>query len=266
MSTNSNLRAVPRVNNDFYDRLGERWYSAQDDPVALLRAESRARNPWVVSEISAAFPDGRATVLDVGCGAGFLTNELARHGFQVTGLDASPMSLALARQYDATRSVRYDTGVAESLPYPAQSFRVVCALDLLEHVEDPERIVSEIARVLAPGGLFFFHTFNRNLLSWLIVIKGIEWFVKNTPANMHCLRYFIKPAELRAICLRNRLRVETMKGLAPRVFQRAFWKMILTGVVPEGFAFRFTRSTPMGYLGVAVKYNFTAETRSGGGE
>ena len=36
-------------------------------------------------------------------------------------------------------------------------------MDLLEHVEDPERVIAEAARVLAPGGLFFFHTFNRTL-------------------------------------------------------------------------------------------------------
>jgi len=253
MATGSNLRAVPRVNNSFYDRLGERWYTAHDDPVALLRAESRARNPWVIEQISGAFPDGRATVLDVGCGAGFLSNELARRGFLVTGLDASPASIDLARRHDATSSVTYETGVAEDLPYSDRSFRVVCALDLLEHVENPDRIVAEASRVLVPGGLFFFHTFNRNLLSWLVVIKGIEWFVRNTPANMHCLSYFIKPSELHAICRRNRLRVDSMRGLAPRLCQRAFWKMLLTGLVAEDFAFRFTRSTLMGYLGVAVK-------------
>ncbi len=247
------MREVREVNNDFYDRLGERWYTAQDDPVALLRAEARVRNPWVIEKICDAFPGREAALLDVGCGAGFLANELALRGFPVTGLDASPESLRMARMHDVTGRVRYETGIAEHLPYPDGSFHVVCALDFLEHVEDPGRIVGEIARALRPDGLFFFHTFNRNLLSWLIVIKGIEWFVKNTPPNMHCLRYFIKPSELSTICGRHGLRVDAMQGLAPKVWQKPFWKMLLTGIVPDGFGFRFTRSTLMGYLGVATK-------------
>ncbi len=254
MADGSELRVVPRVNNTFYDLLGERWYTAQDDPVALLRAEARVRNPWVISRIRDAFPDGKADILDVGCGAGFLSNELARLGFRVTGLDASPETIRLARQYDETRSVKYEIGVAERLPYPGRSYQVVCALDFLEHVENPSQIVGEISRVLRPGGFFFFHTFNRNLVSWLIVIKGIEWFVRNTPPNMHCLRYFIKPSELRSICASHGLKVESLQGLAPRFGQRAFWKLLLTGRVADDFAFRFTRSTPMGYLGSAVKH------------
>lgn len=257
MATGGNLRAIHRVNNAFYDELGERWYTAKDDPIALLRAEARVRNPWVISRICGAFPYGQAGILDVGCGAGFLSNELARLRFRVTGLDASPECVRLARRYDETRSVRYEVGVAERLPYPGGSFQAACALDLLEHVENPSHIVGEISRVLCPGGLFFFHTFNRNLISWLIVIKGIEWFVRNTPSNMHCLRNFIKPLELRAICESHGLKIESMQGLAPRFGQRAFWKLLLTGRVAEDFAFRFTRSTPLGYLGFAVKRSST---------
>ena len=50
-----NLRKRGRVNNDIYHQLGERWYHAQDDPVALLRAEARARNPWIAGAIRQAF-------------------------------------------------------------------------------------------------------------------------------------------------------------------------------------------------------------------
>jgi 2-polyprenyl-6-hydroxyphenyl methylase / 3-demethylubiquinone-9 3-methyltransferase len=246
----SNL--VP-VNREIYDRLGARWYTAQDDPIALLRAESRARNPWIVREIRRAFPSGVVRILDVGCGAGFLANELARHGLAVTGLDASASSLAVARRYDGTGTVRYELGDAYELPHPAASFEVACAMDFLEHVEDPARVVAEISRVLKPGGLFFFHTFNRNLLSWLIAIKGVEWFVRNTPSDLHVLRLFIKPSELRAMCVRNELRVISLRGLAPNVATRAFATLLLRGRVTDDFAFRFTNSTRMAYIGLAAR-------------
>ncbi len=240
-----------QVNNDIYDQLGERWYHAKDDPIALLRAEARARNPWVIAEIQTTFPS--AKVLDIGCGAGLLANELARAGMEVVGFDASAQSLEIARRYDATGRVNYQRGDAHHLPFADKMFDAVCALDFLEHVEDPARIVAEAARVLRPGGLFFFHTFNRNFIAWLFGIKGVEWFVKNTPRNLHSYRYFIKPSELRAMCEQSGMRVVTMRGLEPVIAQKAFWKMVLTGNVEDDFQFKFTNSTLLGYTGSARK-------------
>lgn len=246
------MASLAPVNNDIYDTLGDRWYSAQDDPVALLRAESRSRNPWVLERITASAGPA-ARVLDVGCGAGLLSNYLARAGMEVHGLDASRDSLSVARRYDETKRVRYREGDALHLPYPDSSFDVVCAMDFLEHVEEPARVVQEASRVLRADGMFFFHTFNRNLLSWLVVIKGLEWFVRNTPAHLHVLRLFLKPREVARFCADAGLRVSELHGSAPVVFSTAFWKTLASGVVPSDFRFQFTRSTLMAYTGFAVK-------------
>lgn len=245
--TNYPLRSV---NNAIYSELGERWYEADDDPVALLRAESRLHNPWVSAEIARALGSGSKRVLDLGCGGGFLTNHLAASGHRVTGLDAADSALAIARERDATGAVTYEHGDATHLAHPDASFDVVCAMDFLEHVTDPARVVAEAARVLSPGGLFLFHTFNRNVLAWLVVIKGVEWFVKNTPKDMHVLHLFIKPAELAAMCGRNGLDAVTFRGSRP-CFDRALWRMLRTGVVPRDVTFRFTSSTALAYLGSA---------------
>jgi 2-polyprenyl-6-hydroxyphenyl methylase/3-demethylubiquinone-9 3-methyltransferase len=90
------------VNNAIY-ALGDRWYSADDDPVALLRAESRLRNPWVAARVVTSV-GARARVLDIGCGAGFLANALAREGHEVTGIDASAESLVIAARHDETQT------------------------------------------------------------------------------------------------------------------------------------------------------------------
>lgn len=252
MATSLSKQRSDQVNNDIYHALGERWYHAKDDPVALLRAESRVRNPWVVAEIQKVFL--AANVLDVGCGAGFLANELAQRGMQVTGFDASEESLEVARLHDVTKQVQYQRGDANHLPFTNECFDVVCAMDFLEHVEDPAHIVSESARVLRPGGLFFFHTFNRNFIAWLIGIKGVEWFVKNTPRNLHSYRYFIKPSELTVMCERSGLRVQTIQGLEPVITTRAFWKMVRTGIVDDDFQFKFGNSKIIGYTGLAQKH------------
>lgn len=240
------------VNNAIYAELGARWYDAEDDPVALLRAESHLRNPWIAEVIERKLGPNPARVLDVGCGGGFLSNALALLGHEVTGLDEAAEALEVARARDATRSVRYELGDALQLAHPDASFDVVCAMDFLEHVEEPERAVAEMARVLRPGGLFFFHTFNRNRWAELIVIRGVEWFVKNTPKDMHVLHLFIKPEELRAFCNRHGLETGELRGTRPHL-GAPFWRMLWTGRVSPQFSFVFTDSTRLAYSGWAER-------------
>ncbi len=238
------------VNNGFYDGLGARWHEAYDDPVALLRAEGALKHPWIAKRLREAWDGGPGRVLDIGCGAGFLSRELADRGHTVMGADLSLGSLRVApggpgRGYLAADAYR--------LPFPDGCFDAVCALDFLEHVSAPGRVVAEAARVLRPGGLFFFHTFNRNPLAWLIIIKGVEWFVRNTPRHMHVLPLFIKPGELEGMCAEAGLAPRRMLGMRPVVASRAFWKLLATRRVPPDFRFRFTPSLALSYLGYAEK-------------
>ena len=238
------------VNNTWYADLGSRWYEAEDTPIALLRAEARHRNPWIAGEIARVLGRGPRDVLDLGCGAGFLANDLAARGHRVTGVDTTAENLSVARARDTTRSVAYRIGDATALPFADASFDVVCAMDLLEHVEQPERLVREAARVLRPGGMLFFHTFNRTWLANLIVIKGVEAFVANTPKDLHVLRLFIPPADLAAMCRDAGLDIVDLRGSRPR-FRWPLWRMLATGKVGDDFAFTFTRSTALGYTGYA---------------
>lgn len=239
------------INNDFYDALAERWYTAEDHPVALLRAENAVRVPWILRELSQRLR-GSQHVLDVGCGAGLLANPLAEAGHEVVGIDLSESSLAEARNRDRTGRARYLAANAYSLPFPDGWFDVVCAMDLLEHVEDPALVIGEASRVLRPGGLFFFHTFNRNLASYLLVVKGVEWCVDNAPERMHVYSLFIRPSELKEMCDESGLRVETWRGLRPRV-NRAFAQLLFTGKVPPQFRFSFSKSLSTGYCGIASR-------------
>ncbi|TAL35752.1 MAG: 3-demethylubiquinone-9 3-O-methyltransferase [Spirochaetes bacterium] len=241
-----------KVNNDFYDSYGDRWYTAHDDPVALLRAEGRIKNAWITETIRGKFGEEKITVLDVACGGGFLANRLAAEGHTVTGVDISHSSLAAAAARDATRSVRYLQADGYRLPFADGSFRVVCMMDFLEHVEDRQAVIREASRVLVPGGLFFFHTINRNVFAWFLIIKCVEWFVRNTPHHMHVLRLFTKPREIREMCRRSGLDVVEIRGIRPRL-NADLIRIPLTGVVGEGFGFTFTPLTLFSFIGYARK-------------
>jgi 2-polyprenyl-6-hydroxyphenyl methylase/3-demethylubiquinone-9 3-methyltransferase len=245
-----------RIDNRWYADLGERWYHATDTPIALLRAESRHRNPWIAARLGSP-----KRVLDLGCGAGFLANDLARRGHAVAGVDTTRENLDVARAHDETRSVRYVVADARSLPFASESFDVVCAMDLLEHVEEPERVIAEAARVLAPGGAFVFHTFNRTWRARLIVIEGVRRLCANTPRDLHVAHLFRTPAEVVAICRANRLQIGELRGSRPR-FSWPLWRMVLTGRVGNDFAFTWTRSVALGYTGLATKEGLD-QVRSG---
>ena len=196
------------VNNDIYRRLGHTWW---DDDVGGFSTLRFWINPVRfgyfkrVIDREQAFALGRRKLLDVGCGGGLLAEEFARLGFEVTGIDPAPETIDTARAHAASSglSIEYQTGVGEHLPFPETSFDHVACCDVLEHVDDVDRVIGEIARVLRPGGLLFYDTINRTLTSKIAVIKVMqEWRSTAFAApNTHVFEKFIEPGELYALAL-----------------------------------------------------------------
>jgi 2-polyprenyl-6-hydroxyphenyl methylase/3-demethylubiquinone-9 3-methyltransferase len=209
------------VDNALYNRPGDLWWD-DAQPLAILRT---LLNPARLASLRTALaacgldPHGLAT-LDVGCGGGLLAEELARLGCVVTGVDLSEPSLAVARAH-AVRSglaITYVAALAERLPFADASFRLVSCCDVLEHLDDPDAALAEIARVLAPGGVFFYDTPNRTLLSWVVLIELAQRVpvTRIAPPNLHDWRRFLRPAELRRALVRHGLTPRDETGLLPR--------------------------------------------------
>ncbi len=89
------------------------------------------------------------SVLDVGCGEGVLTERWAGRlaGGRVVGIDLEDPKLRGEWSRRRCENLEYLTGRAEALPFAADEFDVVAAIETLEHVDDPERALAEIARV-----------------------------------------------------------------------------------------------------------------------
>jgi 2-polyprenyl-3-methyl-5-hydroxy-6-metoxy-1,4-benzoquinol methylase len=87
-------------------------------------------------------------VLDVGCGAGQVVARLTEAGLEAYGVDVSEPNITRARQF-SDRCQMYD---GRNLPFPENHFACVGALNVLEHVEEPEAFIEELVRVTEPGG------------------------------------------------------------------------------------------------------------------
>ena len=245
---------TPKINNEFYNDLGERWYTDNINPVALLRVERHLKLDYIKQILKKHHVPDNADLLDVGCGAGFLTNPLAASGYQLKGVDLSATSLETAKAHASSQfNPVYQTADAYNLPEPNQSFDVVLMMDFLEHVDNPDLAIAEAARVLRPGGLFIFHTFNRTLIANLLVIKAVELVSRDCPEHMHVFHLFITPKELQIFCQQNDLTVQEFKGVRPNFWSAPFWSTVMRRKLHPDLRFTFSRSLAVGYIGYAVK-------------
>ncbi|HET9920557.1 MAG TPA: bifunctional 2-polyprenyl-6-hydroxyphenol methylase/3-demethylubiquinol 3-O-methyltransferase UbiG [Ktedonobacteraceae bacterium] len=209
------------VDNELYNRLSNTWW----DENAVLNILRTWLNPVrfgyfqrILSEQLKLDPRGKET-LDIGCGGGLLAEEFARIGCKVTGIDPSEPSIEVARAHEqqSDLNITYLVGVGEHLPFADATFDIVYCCDVLEHVSDLSQVIAQTARVLKPGGVFFYDTINRNILSNLVLIKmAQEW--KSTrfmPPNIHAWQQFIKPQELITLMGQHGLRNQDIKGMSP---------------------------------------------------
>jgi SAM-dependent methyltransferase len=97
-------------------------------------------------------PPPAGATLEVGCGEGRVTRDLAARGYRMTSLDASPTLLGAAADLDP--GGEYVLGTAEALPFADASFDLVVAYNVLIDVADMPAAVREVARVVVPGGAF----------------------------------------------------------------------------------------------------------------
>jgi 2-polyprenyl-6-hydroxyphenyl methylase/3-demethylubiquinone-9 3-methyltransferase len=210
---------TPEVNNEVYRSMGHIWWDEERcGALNLLRfVMNPIRTAYFRRMIELVRESGGTwqKVLDVGCGGGYLSEEFAKAGFEVTGVDPAEESLACARRHaeQAGLSITYVSGSGERLPVGDASFDIVLCCDVLEHVDSPGPVLAEIARVLRPNGLFFYDTVNRTLASWLGVIKMMERW--QPEPNVHVWHKFIKPRELVDAMAENGLEGRDLRGIAP---------------------------------------------------
>jgi 2-polyprenyl-6-hydroxyphenyl methylase/3-demethylubiquinone-9 3-methyltransferase len=221
-----------------YNTVADRWWSDDIRWVRTLKNLVPGRLAWFDRHIDWQGRD----VLDLGCAGGFMAEALARRGAHVTGIDPAADAIDAARAHARESGLRigYDVGVGEALPYESASFDAVVCVDVLEHVADLNKVLSEVARTLRPGGQFLFDTINRTLLARLATITVAEDVLRLLPRGTHDPAMFIRPTELRAAMQRAGLVPGPVTGLGPRGLNRRldliFGPLPLTAILYMGIA------------------------------
>lgn len=137
-------------------RVEERFTRTAEQFASFSLATRRSEAGRLVDLLLAGFPDpARARALDVACGPGTFALALGPRVAEVRGLDLTPALVELARRAAADAglaNVAFEIGDAETLPYPDAAFDLAVSGYSLHHLARPDRALSEMARVVRPGG------------------------------------------------------------------------------------------------------------------
>jgi len=194
-----------------FDELAKDWWD-KNGPLKTLHAINVPRLSFIKSHTELVDKE----VLDIGCGGGILTEALAREGANTTGIDLAKKTIDIARKHANKENLTIDYQVvsAESWANDNEArYDVITCMELLEHVPDPEKVITTIDTLLKPQGKVFLSTLNRTIMSFLQAIVGAEYILNIIPRGTHSYQQFIKPAELATWCRAHNLTVNDIQGL-----------------------------------------------------
>jgi 2-polyprenyl-6-hydroxyphenyl methylase / 3-demethylubiquinone-9 3-methyltransferase len=154
-------------------------------------------------------------ILDIGCGGGLLSEPLARLGASVVGADPSESNVEVARRHaaEAGLSIDYRASTAEALAAEGETFDLVLAMEVVEHVADVRAFIGSCAGMVKPSGLMIAATINRTLKSFALAIVGAEYVLGWLPRGTHRWDKLVTPNELEAAMERGGLRFVEIKGV-----------------------------------------------------
>lgn len=203
-----------------FGKQAARWWDPKG-PSAMLHRLNPVRLGFIREQVDLAFGsasdgfaplDGRSA-LDVGCGAGLVTEPLARLGADVTGVDAAAENIAVATGHAARMGLDIAYRQGELGALGLGTFDLVTCLEVLEHVADKPAFVAQLVRHLADGGLLVLSTPNRTLASRALLVGAAE-AVGAVPKGTHHWKDFITPDELTDLLKAAGLTVVTCRGIA----------------------------------------------------
>ena len=196
---------------DWWDPNGKSAMLHKLNPVRLAYIRDMIDQHWQADEHGFKPLIGKSA-LDVGCGAGLLAEPLARMGAEVTAVDAAPELIEVARDHAAGQGLAIDYR-AVGVEAVEGKFDLITAMEVIEHVADPQAFIDDLGPRLAPGGLLILSTPNRTAWSKLLTITLAEG-LGQIPKGTHDFEKFIDPDMMRGLLAHAGLECIDFKGIA----------------------------------------------------
>jgi 2-polyprenyl-6-hydroxyphenyl methylase/3-demethylubiquinone-9 3-methyltransferase len=230
-----------------FSAMAEKWWDPTG-PMAPLHKLNPVRLAYIKDQVAAHFGrDPKSAdafaglrILDVGCGAGLVTEPFRRLGAEVVGIDPSASNIEVAKLHAAESglAIDYRAATAESLAAAGERFDVVAILEVVEHVPDVAGFVAASASMVKPGGLMIGATINRTLKAFALAIVGAEYVLRWLPRGTHSYDRLVTPAEFAAAFRAAGLEVAAETGIV---------------YVPIADRWRLSRDLDVNYMMVAKR-------------
>lgn len=191
------VKRFSRIAAEWWDPLGKFRTLHQIGPPRLSFIRNAAISHFN-RDATGMRPLAGLTVLDIGCGGGLVSEPLCRMGAKVTGIDPSERNIAIAKRHAEPQGLDIDFQAVrvEGLVAAGQTFDIVACLEVVEHVPDAGKFITECAALVRPGGLAIFSTLNRTFKSWALAIVGAEYVLGWLPRGTHQWDRFVTPEEM----------------------------------------------------------------------
>lgn len=221
---------------DQFNTMAGEWWDP-DGPCAPLHALNPIRHKYIQKTLTLE----NASILDIGCGGGLLTEAMAKNKAHVIGIDAAEKCIAIAKAHakESNLDIHYQITTAETFAQThAAHFDAITCMELLEHVPDPLSLIQACATMLKPGGQLYLSTLNRTLKAYLFAIIGAEFVLKLLPKRTHHYDQFIRPSELALWLQQSQLQLVDLQGISYQPFCKQA---------------QFSKDVAINYLAHAVK-------------
>lgn len=210
MTSSANPHEIAR-----FAELSDTWWDVSG-PLKTLHDINPTRLAFVEKYLKLA----ESRILDVGCGGGILAEAMARRRATVTGIDAEQGAIEAARAHAKTAglSVSYHCALLEA--FEEDGFDAITCMEMLEHVDEPQAVVTACAARVTSGGYVFLSTINRTARAWLTAVVGAEYVLRLLPRQTHDFQKFITPGELAAMARAAGLDPVSQSGMSYNPFTR----------------------------------------------
>lgn len=205
-----------------FEMLSQCWWEP-NGPLAALFKLNPTRIAYIRDQITVgntptslgSRPLNGLALLDVGCGAGILSEPMARLGATVTGIDAAKLNIEVALEHarGMALNIDYRCQSLEEIAASGAQYDIVLAMEVLEHVADRGAFIQLASSCVTPGGALFFSTLNRTFKAFVVAIVGAEHILHWLPRGTHDWHKFTTPSVLVGALIDNGMEAVDLTGV-----------------------------------------------------